>query len=870
MTENNKLIPIPLSELPLGTSIDNLISIGVDASGKSVKVPIAMLKGNKGDTGTKGDTGEDGNNIAYKVVYNVSQANNKYDYTASDLARLSVPANLRGLGQIITYRLHTGNMIMEQFTGDKLSEWSVESNWEKLHSAGGGVELIPYSSKGNSNSGGYALYYLNQSALISTPFNRIRAYFTKTGTLTVTVATGIPNNREIVKSWTLNIGELGEQIITLPEEIKLTGKQFVGFGSQTDTANFKVNTAIMNGNPVGGGYVWFGSSSSPGSSNDRDMNVGIISSADEIDNNRGGNKSIYNVSQADDRYDYTTNDLARAAVPTTLRTIGQIIIYRLHTGRMITEQFTGDNLSGWLTASNWKTLHSVGGISELIPYLDKGSGHNAGYALYYLNQSVLIDTPFNRIRAYFTKIGTLTITVATGIPASREIVKSWTLNIGELGEQIITLPEEIKLIAGQFVGLGSQTDTANFRVNTGPTVSVGGGYAWFGGANGYSDTRNLNVGIIASTANIEDEESAGGSGTSEDTSLRGFNRAKEAAVQALSKKTGGLASIKKSNMFSFIQFSDAHGNVDQIKRVFDAINGYLTIPFGINCGDIVGATISDDFQTYQNIALASNKVVYHVLGNHDLFNGTTPKANVKFMQPFWSKWGVEASAKNYYYKDISGVRFIFMDEYESQKSGDHNRYFSNAQLAWLIDTLKSATKAIIVTHQPPGGIVGTGLKKPSGEIITGLNDFFDNCTDTIIYSHYSDGDNPVRDIVEAWKQGTSLVKTYTASDLEKNVINVTFTGKKEFICYFTGHEHYDKFGFVENTTQLSCTVSCTTLSDAYSDIPRVYGTISQDCINAVGVNTDDKTVSLVRLGSDVAYDQRERKSICVIYDKDKY
>lgn len=65
------------------------------------------------------------------VIYNVSQANNNYEYATQTLARASVTSTLRGLGQIITYKLATG-WITEQFTGTDVSGWNSGGNWKDI------------------------------------------------------------------------------------------------------------------------------------------------------------------------------------------------------------------------------------------------------------------------------------------------------------------------------------------------------------------------------------------------------------------------------------------------------------------------------------------------------------------------------------------------------------------------------------------------------------------------------------------------------------------------------------------------------------------------------------------------------------------
>lgn len=65
-------------------------------------------------------------------AFNVSQYNNKYDYTDNASARNAVPTTLRGLGQIVTYKLSSGDWIAEQYVGSDPSGWVTESNWQSL------------------------------------------------------------------------------------------------------------------------------------------------------------------------------------------------------------------------------------------------------------------------------------------------------------------------------------------------------------------------------------------------------------------------------------------------------------------------------------------------------------------------------------------------------------------------------------------------------------------------------------------------------------------------------------------------------------------------------------------------------------------
>lgn len=139
-----------ITDLPQATTIESLLTLGVDNTGKSVKVPINLLKGNKGDKGDapsigangnwwisgidtgKPARGEDGTNLSNKTMYNVSQANNNYAYTTTALARAAVTTTLRALGQIIVYKLATGVWVCEQFIGAALGTWGTEAYWKSI------------------------------------------------------------------------------------------------------------------------------------------------------------------------------------------------------------------------------------------------------------------------------------------------------------------------------------------------------------------------------------------------------------------------------------------------------------------------------------------------------------------------------------------------------------------------------------------------------------------------------------------------------------------------------------------------------------------------------------------------------------------
>ncbi len=135
-----------VSQLPEASNTNGFYAFGTDNNNNSVKVSIDLLKGNKGDNGdsptigTNGnwwiagvDTGQTAQSVPNnKTVFNISQYNNKYNYTDAIAARNAVPTDLRGLGQIIIYKLALGEWATEHYIGTDTTAWATVANWEEL------------------------------------------------------------------------------------------------------------------------------------------------------------------------------------------------------------------------------------------------------------------------------------------------------------------------------------------------------------------------------------------------------------------------------------------------------------------------------------------------------------------------------------------------------------------------------------------------------------------------------------------------------------------------------------------------------------------------------------------------------------------
>ncbi|MBK5720157.1 hypothetical protein JGH11_04650 [Dysgonomonas sp. Marseille-P4677] len=65
-------------------------------------------------------------------VPNVSEINDKYDYTSKQAARIALPVDDRKKGQVITYQLASGVWVLDQFNGDSLGSWNNDGSWRSF------------------------------------------------------------------------------------------------------------------------------------------------------------------------------------------------------------------------------------------------------------------------------------------------------------------------------------------------------------------------------------------------------------------------------------------------------------------------------------------------------------------------------------------------------------------------------------------------------------------------------------------------------------------------------------------------------------------------------------------------------------------
>ena len=306
--------------------------------------------------------------------------------------------------------------------------------------------------------------------------------------------------------------------------------------------------------------------------------------------------------------------------------------------------------------------------------------------------------------------------------------------------------------------------------------------------------------------------------------------------------------------------TDVHDDFDAFNRALD---------FADSCDEIVCTVSLGDIVTFENPTKAKatelftshNKPCLRVLGNHEVMYNTgdlSTLVDTYYNNDIVSHSGeVIDTGKAYWYKDISvnneyetkKLRLIGICEFENNSV---DVAFSDAQLNWLCNTLESCdseTYIVILSHY-------IGHRDNSAEP---YNEYFTPKLNMLPYKKYT-GMELISKIIDAWMHGTTV--SFTNND---TIFSHTFTGNhvNSFMGWFNGHEHSDGIWTVEDyPKQVNFNLPCTCSKwqqTGFGDLPRRQNDKTVDCITLASFDWYTHGVNLIRLGSDVTIDMRDRK-----------
>lgn len=355
-------------------------------------------------------------------------------------------------------------------------------------------------------------------------------------------------------------------------------------------------------------------------------------------------------------------------------------------------------------------------------------------------------------------------------------------------------------------------------------------------------------------------------------------------VQAAARRGyNGQGQIDQSRQPTFLATTDLHGGGAR----FDAANLYMDsipeIDCGICLGDMQTGYFTDNDGTwFTDRVNAAKKKIYPVIGNHDAGMTNSPEQAGskqqqfdKFFAPVLDKLGMPDLTKTYYSFTLGTVTVIVLDIFDAPDTLDENGNFvwervyygfSQEQITWLVDTLENVpaeNHVLIAIHvQIDPTVMDEGSwTHMEHHINGGENTGFD----------YT---NMIPEIVDAWTKGEDLQKTYAPlmdPDMPTLTADAAFAsrGTGVFAGYLRGHAHSDAMAHVRDYPTQKVYSLDTTALDSYnngnSDLPRVAGEKSEDCVTVVTVDTVSRKVKLVRIGSNITFDMVRRDMIAVEY-----
>lgn len=334
---------------------------------------------------------------------------------------------------------------------------------------------------------------------------------------------------------------------------------------------------------------------------------------------------------------------------------------------------------------------------------------------------------------------------------------------------------------------------------------------------------------------------------------------------------------------SMLVTTDVHRCADQMSSAIQYLNNIDSIDCGICLGDMAAGNFTESDGTwYTGLVNGSNKPFYTILGNHDGGNstnaaicGTVQQTFDKFIKPTREVMGMSSLEVPYYKVDFADypVSLICLNNYDTPDTLSGGNYvihrggecISQEQLDWFVSALQSVPTGnhlIIARHS------GAGASWVTDESAWTQP----NTTISTSNVYYGNG-LPINDIVEAWRNGGTLVKTYAPTAetdyLPVLSVNADFTsrGVGIFACYILGHSHKDTIAHDANgqlAVQLAATAN-DNWQNYDSDLPRAKNMKSEDCLTVLGIDTAQRLVKLVRVGSNVTMRMTKRDMLAISY-----
>lgn len=329
-------------------------------------------------------------------------------------------------------------------------------------------------------------------------------------------------------------------------------------------------------------------------------------------------------------------------------------------------------------------------------------------------------------------------------------------------------------------------------------------------------------------------------------------------------------SQKKPWMPMILFITDEHDDFVAVERALDFADECDQVVCTISLGDFTNDSVTDADAI--DIFTGHRKPVYRILGNHEILYNTGTLVNLhdRYFNDTIVQHNGESKVQNelYWYKDIvlenvpnKKLRILGLCHFDFDKTIQNSTSkldgiatYSNEQLEWMCNRLEECdenTYVVALSHFP---MTPYDVENPYNKYFTPNRNYFNNDYST------DWGNEVVAKIIDAWMYGKT-VSTQNGS----SVFTHTFNGNREnnFMCWVSGHEHRDSaYTMINYPKQLDINLdtTCSFPSQCgFGDIPRRQDDKSRDSITLISFDWFNHGLNLIRLGSDVTKDMRDRK-----------
>lgn len=363
----------------------------------------------------------------------------------------------------------------------------------------------------------------------------------------------------------------------------------------------------------------------------------------------------------------------------------------------------------------------------------------------------------------------------------------------------------------------------------------------------------------------------------QESSIAERNRDVEHIVNAAAKYGAyGLGKMFPKR-FALLVIADVHRCRRQVERATEYLDTMPALDVGICLGDMQGCDFAENDGTwYTDVIRETEKPFYTVIGNHDggnshesAISGSKSQVFQKFILSTRDNMKLPTLDKTYYSVvfDEYKICLIVLDNYDVPDELDESKNFvisrgvemiGQEQANWLVHTLSEVPQeyhVIIARHS------ATEKCNPIECNWTQMEHKMEASDKGVITADL------VADVMDAWIYGKTIKGEYSSDDfkLAKPVkVEADFSnrGTGNFVGYLIGHTHFDWLGVCEKYPNQHVVNVASSANDKWqnvcSDLPRLEGTKAEDCLTVLTVDTENNTVYLVRVGSNVTYELKER------------